>query len=912
MSLATALLMGACGMTAAAQSQIYLVGAPSNWDINGDSMPLTETSAGSGVYSATYNIEAGEFMFRFYSVLGDWNANSIGSQTDDNPISITLTDGKYSGSYVDGKGSWKVEPWAGGDVTMTVDTNNKTVEFVGNQKIEFPEKLYVVGDLNGWNNTSTNTDVLTSTAEGVYEGSFSIDASKFMFRFFNTVNGNWDDTSYQYGAKQYDGDNLSIIMAENGYTGNIVFAGKGNWSCPTWPGGTVNMKVDLNNASVNFTSDVTAYPEVFYITGNFENWTGGGNEEYALKGENGVYSGSFSHITYDGEDLQFKLTGGSWGNMEVANQNNDSFNIYSGYSFSPGASFTEKNNFTVGNWVNGNTLNVVFDLNNMTLTLSSPEAPLPESLRLAGQFNGWSTSDETYLLTKSTDEEGIYTGTFDFDANADLNFKIVFDNTWNYDFGGPNFALFSNIENNVDLVFKTTENLYCTNWQGGSLGVTVDYVNKTATFAAPDQPKLNPATLHLTGNFNDWNTSDTTYTLEPVEGQDGVYQGSFKIEADDLNFKIMTGDSWDDTNYGGDNFMIYAGETYKANLVTPTNDNLVVPFWTNGGTMNITVDINVPSFEMTAPDQPEKENALYLIGKPQGWLINDGSMKLLPSEDDENVYEGTFEIAENMFDFRFYKELYFWDTNSLGSQVNDEAVTITLTDNEYTGPVVEGKGSWEVENWEGGKVQISVDLANNTVNFVKIEEIVKEDLLYLIGTPQGWNINLGSMVLNPTAEGSGVYTATFDLEEGDVEFRFYTQLGAWDAEYSIGASTETFTQVPVEFVSGIYNSPFVYGEGNWMIENWRGGSVTMTVDTNNSTVKFEDDYTVAVDSVVSNNNIVYSNGIISANGAAEISVIDAAGKLVAKTKGESLDITNLSKGIYVIVVPGMNSVKIVK
>ncbi|MCD8386124.1 MAG: hypothetical protein LUD17_04440, partial [Bacteroidales bacterium] len=81
---------------------------------------------------------AGEFQFRFYSKLGDWNYNSIGSQDDDAPVDISawMANGSYSGAcFYDpdtekaGKGSWSVPDWAGGDVSMTVNLNDLTVEF---------------------------------------------------------------------------------------------------------------------------------------------------------------------------------------------------------------------------------------------------------------------------------------------------------------------------------------------------------------------------------------------------------------------------------------------------------------------------------------------------------------------------------------------------------------------------------------------------------------------------------------------------------------------------------------------------------------------------------------------------------------------------------------------------------------
>ncbi len=124
---------------------IYLVGAPEGWSgptpgnaEHYENWKLFEADdkIGSQIYSATFDIPAGQFQFRFYSALQDWDFNSIGSQDGDSPVDIALNDnGIYSGSCVvgagkgEGKGSWQIPGWEGGEVTITVNTKAKTVEF---------------------------------------------------------------------------------------------------------------------------------------------------------------------------------------------------------------------------------------------------------------------------------------------------------------------------------------------------------------------------------------------------------------------------------------------------------------------------------------------------------------------------------------------------------------------------------------------------------------------------------------------------------------------------------------------------------------------------------------------------------------------------------------------------------------
>lgn len=119
----------------AVPGSIWMIGQYTGWDIASPS-PLVllsepENAIGSKVYSATIDIEAGANpgAFRFYTALGDWETNSIGSQVADEGISVALDPdtNTYEGDAVDGKGSWNLSNWdeiTGGEAAklkMTVD-----------------------------------------------------------------------------------------------------------------------------------------------------------------------------------------------------------------------------------------------------------------------------------------------------------------------------------------------------------------------------------------------------------------------------------------------------------------------------------------------------------------------------------------------------------------------------------------------------------------------------------------------------------------------------------------------------------------------------------------------------------------------------------------------------------------------
>lgn len=126
---------------------------------------------------------------------------------------------------------------------------------------------------------------------------------------------------------------------------------------------------------------------------------------------------------------------------------------------------------------------------------------------------------------------------------------------------------------------------------------------------------------------------------------------------------------------------------------------------------------------------------IYLVGQPSGWQepaagnaahYVDNGWVLSEAADgiDSKIYYGTFTINPGEFQFRFYTELTGWDGGaSIGSQTDDNPVDIELIGGTYSGKVsVPGKGSWQVPNFEGGTVNMTVNLNDKTVYFEVVSE----------------------------------------------------------------------------------------------------------------------------------------------------------------------------------------------
>lgn len=115
---------------------IYLIGDMEGWNINGEDYPLPMIS--DGVYEAIFTFGAlTDQYFRFYTELGNWDANSYGPLPNDNTnIEVEFTDNIFESDMVSGKGSWKITSFDGGAIRFTVDFNKMSVEFgIGNEAV---------------------------------------------------------------------------------------------------------------------------------------------------------------------------------------------------------------------------------------------------------------------------------------------------------------------------------------------------------------------------------------------------------------------------------------------------------------------------------------------------------------------------------------------------------------------------------------------------------------------------------------------------------------------------------------------------------------------------------------------------------------------------------------------------------
>ncbi|MBD5313310.1 MAG: hypothetical protein HDS06_03680 [Bacteroides sp.] len=108
------------------ESYVYLVGSMAGWAEPSeasqsvyDNWRLIDNS-GSGIYSNTFDIAAGDLYFRVYPELTGWGATPYASDNGGADLTMTLGDAYKCAT---GEGCWTFN-WTGGKITFTLDTTS--------------------------------------------------------------------------------------------------------------------------------------------------------------------------------------------------------------------------------------------------------------------------------------------------------------------------------------------------------------------------------------------------------------------------------------------------------------------------------------------------------------------------------------------------------------------------------------------------------------------------------------------------------------------------------------------------------------------------------------------------------------------------------------------------------------------
>ncbi|MEG2402681.1 MAG: SusE domain-containing protein, partial [Muribaculaceae bacterium] len=224
------------------------------------------------------------------------------------------------------------------------------------------------------------------------------------------------------------------------------------------------------------------------------------------------------------------------------------------------------------------------------------------------------------------------------------------------------------------------------------------------------------------------------------------------------------------------------------------------------GSAAVTVASNIVSIMVTPYYEAPVYPTIYIVGTPNGWDINGAKCPLVCKTGDE-VYTGVYNLEdsknENMF--RFYKKLGDWESNSVGSQVDDSPIDITgeFVGGAYSGVVVEGKGSFKVT--KNGTYTIVVDLKKMAVSITEGgEDPSSWKYIYMVGNINGWSTESGKTAGKMTCkDGSEVYSAELVLPDSGDGFSFFRFLKVLDGTWGSQLGTTSGGDEPLVFEEGM-------------------------------------------------------------------------------------------------------------
>ncbi|MCH5231058.1 MAG: hypothetical protein J1F43_04610 [Muribaculaceae bacterium] len=159
--------------------------------------------------------------------------------------------------------------------------------------------------------------------------------------------------------------------------------------------------------------------------------------------------------------------------------------------------------------------------------------------------------------------------------------------------------------------------------------------------------------------------------------------------------------------------------------------------------------------------------------------------------------------------------------------------------------------------------------------------------------PEQFSFGNGQYILQP--QDDYIYTGVFNIPaQSNLAIQFVgPSSGSGDiivGPYNTGGKNQNITVNT--------NLPFEYGNNaSWIIPEWKGGNLYVTLNLQYQTVTIAN--SAAIGSIATSPSNLSYNGrqVVSGTGDA-IRIIDMAGKIVA-TGVESVDVSNLPKGIYV-------------
>ena len=749
------------------------------------------------------------------------------------------------------------------------------------QEFEAPS-LYIAGAFNDYAPEGDSQWALGYLDDGnMFRGTFEIPAGQLSFYLqyesLSIVPGVPDLGDYEAAT-----ENVTVLENDTFWSGFWASTGVANsyWVCPTWEGGLLEVTVDMASNEIILSSEVGGEFEGLevFISGAFNDNAPEGNEIWQLGylGE-GSYRGTFD--IPEGK-FSFKLTAGFMdivpadeneeGELEPATAN---VTVLDGDVFYTGKFATT--GFGNVKWVNdawtGGTVMVTVDFENMDIIIDAGEEQEEDNFKVyvAGEFNNYDPAgSENWQLPLF--DEGIYRGIFEVPA-GELSFYIQYESI--------NFVPAVMGEDNepvataesVDVFVEDPDsfvgyfastgaaNTYWQdlNWKGGALEITVDLNNYQVILSTVGGKEEDTNEVFICGNFNEYAPEgDSIWQLGRLD--EGSYRGTFNVPAGELSFyisyngiNIVPGVEEDgDVVAATSNVVVLNGDDYFSGAIASTGVANV--FWVNnewlGGNIEVTLDmVNEEIIISSAENLPENPDEVYILGAFNSYDaagLETWQLGYL----DEGVYRGTFNIPVGELSFYL---LYNGISIVPGAEVDgdivaNEANEVVFADGDtfFSGTVATtgmARYFWVNDGWEGGELEVTLDLNENMIILSTIGETPDVINVYIAGAFNDFDPN-GLEIWQLGALEDGVsFRGEFEIPAG--QFDFYLTGDMFDivpADENEEGEIEALTENVDVFADGDFFYGLITSTGianaHWVCNAWEGGVVEITVDFFNNAI----------------------------------------------------------------------------
>lgn len=395
--------------------------------------------------------------------------------------------------------------------------------------------------------------------------------------------------------------------------------------------------------------------------------------------------------------------------------------------------------WTVPSWTAGE-LGVLVDLEAMTITFSYNESQPDENFYLRSSGNNYNPAGnlDWALIPSDPDANGVYKGEFtiqekEFSFNIlGLNGIIIIPSeleSTEISFDNKIYAgQFDTAQVEGDDEFYWTY----PNWMGGKVLVTLDTNESTITIE-----DMNPAReIFISGAFNNNATSGKDWQLAQSDDDPNVYVGYYEVPAGELSFNFY--DAINNGEYlvpGGENVDLeFVDGSFQGEFVS--GESSVV--WSNtelkAGELGVSLDLYSQKLTLTFNESPDMN--FYISGDFNKFDPAGNAIYALTPDEYNEVYSGEFEIEAGQFSFNIvgpYDMVYVPATFDEDENPVAEDADVVFTDKIFTGFVYsayndddEAEFTWSCAGWQGGKIEVSLDIAGGGITITNIDGKVVE------------------------------------------------------------------------------------------------------------------------------------------------------------------------------------------